>query len=55
MCSIKGVLYLRNENQELRWFEDDNPETGDGKYVGEIKNGKPCGNGTFTYPSGEKY
>ena len=38
MSSIQGVLYLRNENQELRWFEDVDPEAGDGKYVGQIKN-----------------
>ena len=55
MSSIQGVLYLRNENQELRWFGDVEPEAGDGKYVGQIKNGEPCGHGTFTYPNGEKY
>ena len=55
MSSIQGVLYLRNENQELRWFENVDPEAGDGKYVGQIKNGEPCGHGTFTYPNGEKY
>ena len=54
MSSIQGVLYLRNENQELRWFEDVDPEAGDGKYVGQIKNGKPCGHGTFTYSKWRK-
>ena len=55
MYSIQGVLYLRNEKEELRWFEDVDPNTEDGKYVGQIKNGEPCGHGTFTYPNGEKY
>jgi len=55
MSSIQGVLYLRNEKEELRWFEDVDPKTEDGKYVGQIKNGEPCGHGTFTYPNGEKY
>jgi len=55
MSSIQGVLYLRNEKEELRWFEDVDPITEDGKYVGQIKNGEPCGHGTFTYPNGEKY
>jgi len=55
MSSIHGVLYLRYEKEELRWFEDVDPNTEDGKYVGQIKNGEPCGHGTFTYPNGEKY
>jgi len=55
MSSIQGVLHLRNEKEELRWFEDADPKTEDGKYVGQIKNGEPCGHGTFTYPNGEKY
>ena len=37
MSSIQGVLYLRNEKEELRWFEDVDPNTEDGKYVGQIK------------------
>ena len=27
MSSIQGVLYLRNEKEELRWFEDVDPKT----------------------------
>jgi len=26
-----------------------------GKYVGELKNSKPNGQGTLTHPTGEKY
>ncbi len=40
MSSIQGVLYLRNEKEDLRWFEDVDPKTEDGKYVGQIKNGR---------------
>ena len=55
MSRIHGVLYLRNEKEALRWFEDFDPKAEDGKYVGQIENGEPCGHGTFTYPNGEKY
>jgi len=55
MSSIQGVLYLRNEKEELRWFEDVDPNAEDGKYVGQIKNGEPCGHGTFTSLEGDKY
>jgi len=48
MSSIQGVLYLRNEKEELKWFEDVDPNAEDGKYVGQIKNGEPCGHGTIT-------
>ena len=40
MSSSQGVLFLRNVNGESKWFEDGD-EKNDGKYVGEIKNGKP--------------
>jgi hypothetical protein len=36
----QGVLFLRNVNGEQKWFEDDD-EDNDGKYLGEIENGKP--------------
>ena len=68
MSSSQGVLFLRNVNRGLKWFEDGD-EKNHGKYVGEIENGKPNGTGyvgeykngkqhgqgTFTYPNGEKY
>ena len=54
MSSSQGVLFLRVENGELNWFENGN-EDSDGKYVGEIKNGKPNGQGTYTFPDGKKY
>ena len=54
MSSSQEVLFLRNENGEQKWFENGN-EDSDGKYIGEIKNGKPNGQGTYTFPDGKKY
>jgi hypothetical protein len=54
MNSSQGVLFLRVENGELNWFENGN-EDSDGKYIGEIKNGKQNGKGTYTFPDGRKY
>ena len=38
MSSSKGVLFLRNENGEQKWFENGN-EDSDGKYIGKLKMG----------------
>ena len=54
MSSSKGVLFLRDGNGEQKWFENGN-EDSDGKYIGEIKNGEPNGQGTYTFPDGKKY
>ena len=54
MSSSQGVLFLRNVVGRSIWFEDGD-EKNDGKYVGEIENGKPNGTGTIIYPDGEKY
>ena len=54
MSSSQEVLFLRNVNGESKWFEDGDEEN-DGKYIGEIKNGKPNGTGTITSPDSEKY
>ena len=43
----KGVLFFREGNSGFGWYEDGD-EKKDGKYVGEIKNGKPNGHGTHT-------
>ena len=43
----KGVLYLVNMNGEYGWNKSGD-EKKDSKYVGEIKNGKPNGQGTLT-------
>jgi len=48
------VLYGRLGNGELGWYEDGD-EKKDGKYVGEIENRKPNGQGTHTYSNGEIY
>jgi hypothetical protein len=50
----QGVLFLRNVNGKSNWFEDGDEEN-DGKYIGEIENGKPNGTGTITFPDGRKY
>ena len=54
MSSSQEVLFLRVQNGELNWFENGN-EDSDGKYIGEIKKGKPNGQGTYTFPDGKKY
>ena len=48
----KGVLFYSKENG--RWVEDGD-ENKDWKYVGEIENGEPHGQGKVTYPDGQKY
>ena len=50
----KGVLYGRLYNKKLLWKKSGD-EKKDGKYVGEIENKKPNGQGTFTFLSGSKY
>ena len=52
--SQSGVLYWRRENGELGWFKNGDQKT-DGKYVGEIRNGFPNGQGIFTWSDGVKY
>ena len=54
ISSSQEVLFLRVENGELNCFENGN-EDSDGKYIGEIINGKPNGQGTYTFPDGKKY
>ena len=49
-----GVLFQRKVNGELEWFEDYG-ENEYGKYVGEIKNWIPNGQGKHTYPDGKMY
>jgi hypothetical protein len=50
----KGVLYEREVNGKWLWYIIGD-EKKDGKYDGEIENGKPNGQGTYTHPNGEKY
>ena len=54
MSTSQGVIFLKkkNVNGESKWFEDGDEEN-DGKYVGEIENGKPNGQGIFTFGKGE--
>jgi len=54
MSSSQGILFLRNENEEFKWFEHGD-EDKDGKYVGEIEYGEPNGQGTYTLSDGYKY
>ena len=52
--SQQGVLYEKKVNGVWRWFKNGNDKT-NGKYVGEISNGLPNGQGTLTYSNGTKY
>ena len=49
-----GVLFHRKVNRKLEWYEygDDQKYV---KYSGEIENGKPNGQGIFTYSETDKY
>ena len=50
----KKILFLRVKNGEPKWFENGD-EDNDGKYLGEIENGKPNGTGSITFPDGREY
>jgi len=52
--SQRGVLFQRKINGVWEWCKDGNEKT-DGKYLGEIRNGVPNGQGTQTLPNGTKY
>ena len=54
MSSNQGVLFLGKVNGESEWLKNDDDDT-DGKYLGEIRNGVPEGQGTLTFPDGQKY
>jgi hypothetical protein len=54
MSSSQGILFFRKENGELGYFENGD-EDKDRKYVGEIENGLPNGQGTYTWSDGVKY
>ena len=49
----QGILFFRKENGELGYFENGD-EDKDRKYVGEIENGLPNGQGTYTWSDGRK-
>ena len=49
-----GVLFRRWENLQWRWFRNGN-EKKDRKYVGDIHNGGPNGQGILFFPDGDKY
>jgi len=49
----QGILFFRKGNGELGYFENGD-EDKDRKYVGEIENGLPNGQGTYTLPDGYK-
>ena len=48
----KGVLFMGEVNGEIGWVE--NTDRSYGKYVGEIKNGEPNGQGKLTSNDGEE-
>ena len=49
----QGTLFFRKENGELGYFGNGD-EDKDRKYVGEIENGLPNGQGTYTWSDGRK-
>ena len=49
-----GVLFERKVNGKWGWHEYGNKDY-HAKYVGEIENGKPYGQGKLTFPNGNKY
>jgi hypothetical protein len=49
-----GVLFRRWENLQWRWFRNGN-EKKDRKYLGNIRNGGPNGQGILFFPDGDKY
>ena len=49
-----GVLFRRWDNRQLRWFRNGN-EKKDRKYVGDIHNEGPNGQGILFFPDGDKY
>ena len=55
MSSNQSVLFLKKENEELKWFKVGDVKTSDGTYIGEIENELPNGQGTLTKSNGEKY
>ncbi len=52
--SHTGVLFRHWENRQWRWFRNGN-EKKNRKYVGDIRNGGPNGQGTLIFPDGDKY
>ena len=52
--SHTGVLFRHWENRQWRWFRNGN-EKKNRKYVGDILNGGPNGQGTLIFPDGDKY
>ena len=54
LSSNQGVLFFKNENGELG-FHESGDENKDKKYIGEIKNSLPNGQGTYTNLNGYKY
>ena len=49
-----GILYTRKEKEIWIWFQD-SQEPYNGKYEGQIENGKPDGHGKLTLINGTKY
>ena len=50
----RGVLFQRKVNGKWSWHQRGNEEK-DLKYVGEIKNGKPEGDGIWTSHNGDSF
>ena len=50
-----GILFQRSEKNGIEAWYEDGDEKKESKYVGDITNGKPNGQGTETSPEGETY
>ena len=50
-----GVLFHHSKKDGIEGWYEDGDEKKDRKYVGDVTNGKPNGQGTETSPEGEKY
>jgi len=50
-----GVLFHHSKKDGIEGWYEDGDEKKDRKYVGDVINGKPNGQGTETSPEGEKY
>ena len=50
-----GILFRQSEKNGIEAWYEDGDEKKESKYVGDITNGKPNGQGTETSPEGETY
>ena len=54
MSKVEGILFHTTKDGKRGFYEEGDEDT-DRKYVGEIENGLPNGQGTYTNLNGYKY